>query len=87
MKQLPFSLVAALALATPLATPLAAQTAPTPDAQVAAALQAAPEDKRAGATVLGYDAAGTLTVTWSPAPLAALGAALLLVAAAVLASL
>nr|PZN39394.1 MAG: hypothetical protein DIU60_21075 [Actinomycetota bacterium] len=33
------------------------------------------------------DAAGTLTVTWSPAPLAALGAALLLVAAAVLASL
>ena len=57
MNQLSFSLVAALALATPAA----AQTAANPDPQVAAALQAAPEDKRTGATVLGYDAAGRLT--------------------------
>ena len=57
MKQLPFSLVAAFALAAPAV----AQTTATPDAQVAAAVQAAPEDKRASATVLGFDAAGTLT--------------------------
>ena len=32
-----------------------------PASQIAAAVQAAPEDRRAGATVLGYDAAGALT--------------------------
>jgi hypothetical protein len=31
-----------------------------PASQIAAAVQAAPEDRRAGATVLGYDAAGAL---------------------------
>lgn len=41
----------------------AAPTAPVvlpPDSQIAAAVQAAPEERRAGATVLGYDAAGAL---------------------------
>jgi hypothetical protein len=33
---------------------------PTADAQIAAAVLAAPEDRRAGATVLGYDAQGAL---------------------------
>jgi len=31
-----------------------------PESQIAAAVQAAPEDRRMGATVLGYDAAGTV---------------------------
>jgi hypothetical protein len=57
VKQLSLSIVAAFALAAPAA----AQTPAAPDAQIAAAVQAAPEDKRAGATVLGYDAAGALT--------------------------
>ena len=39
----------------------AAQGVPPPEVQIAAAVQAAPEDRRAGATVLGYDAAGALT--------------------------
>jgi hypothetical protein len=33
-----------------------------PEAQIASAVQAAPEDRRAGATVLGYDAAGAVVV-------------------------
>lgn len=33
---------------------------PLPDVQIAGAVQAAPEERRAGATVLGYDAQGTL---------------------------
>jgi hypothetical protein len=33
----------------------------SPEAQIAAAVQAAPEDRRAGASVLGYDTAGKLT--------------------------
>lgn len=37
-----------------------AQT-PSPDVQIAAALQAAPEAERAGATVLGYTADGSVT--------------------------
>ena len=44
------------------ALPLAAATAPPSEVQIAAALQAAPEERRAGAKVLGYDAAGTLKV-------------------------
>ncbi len=40
---------------------LAAQTAP-PAAQIAAALQAAPEERREGATVLGFDAAAQIKV-------------------------
>lgn len=36
--------------------PSATDTPPAADAQIAAALQAAPEGQRAGATVLGYDA-------------------------------
>ena len=43
--------------------PAAAPAAPVilpPESQIAAAVQAAPEDRRAGATVLGYDAAGAL---------------------------
>ena len=39
-------------------TRVAAQTAPTPERQIAAALEAAPADLRAAATVMGYDAAG-----------------------------
>jgi len=35
---------------------------PPPAAQIAAAVQAAPEDRRDGAEVLGYDTAGALTV-------------------------
>ena len=37
------------------------QQALSSEAQIAAAVQAAPEDRRAGAAVLGYDAAGKLT--------------------------
>jgi len=40
---------------------LAAQIAP-PDVQIAAAVQAAPEERRAGATVLGYDATAQVKV-------------------------
>jgi len=36
----------------------AAQSAPSADVQIAGAVQAAPEDRRSGAAVLGYDAAG-----------------------------
>ena len=43
------------------ATALLAE-APPPAAQIAAALLAAPEDRRDGAEVLGYDAAGAVTV-------------------------
>jgi len=43
---------AAAAPAAPVALPS--------DSQIAAAVQAAPEERRAGATVLGYDAAGAL---------------------------
>jgi hypothetical protein len=48
--------------------PAAAPTAPVilpAESQIAAAVQAAPEDRRMGATVLGYDAAGAL-VTLRP---------------------
>ncbi|HEV8613783.1 MAG TPA: hypothetical protein VGQ73_09730 [Gemmatimonadales bacterium] len=51
---------------TPLAlalivSPLATQTAaPPPEQQIAAAVSALPGEERAGATVLGYDAAGKL---------------------------
>lgn len=38
-----------------------AQSVPPGDAQVAAAIQAAPEDRRTGATVLGFDASARLT--------------------------
>jgi len=45
-----------------LATGLSAQTAtpPAPEQQIAAAVSALPSEERAGATVLGYDAAGKL---------------------------
>ena len=39
-------------------TVAAAQEPPSKDAQIAGAVMAAPEDRRAGATVLGWDAAG-----------------------------
>jgi len=42
------------------ATPASAQTS-SPDEQIAAALQAAPEPQRAGATVLGFDEHGAIT--------------------------
>lgn len=38
-----------------------AQAAPTSEVQIAQAVKAAPEDRRAGAQVLGWDAAGALT--------------------------
>lgn len=44
-----------------LASPVLAQEVPPPPAQIAGAVLAAPEDRRAGARVLGWDAAGTLT--------------------------
>jgi hypothetical protein len=50
--------------ATLAATPALAQ-APPADQQIAGAVQAAPQDRRAGATVLGYDAGGSL-VTLRP---------------------
>src|SRR5690242_5913418 len=43
-----------------LAMPLAAVDVPAPAVQIAAAIQAAPEDLRAGAGVLGYNAQGAL---------------------------
>jgi hypothetical protein len=39
-----------------------AAAVPPPDRQIATAVQAAPEEFRAGATVLGFDATGTLKV-------------------------
>lgn len=48
----------AAALAAPAAT--AAQTVPPPEVQIAGAVQAAPEDRRAGAMVLGFDGSGTM---------------------------
>jgi hypothetical protein len=53
-----------LALILTALTPQAAATAPTPSAeqQIAGAVLAAPEERRADATVLGYDGSGT-TVT------------------------
>lgn len=41
-------------------TPAAPLVVLPPDNQIAAAVQAAPEDRRAGASVLGYDAAGAV---------------------------
>jgi hypothetical protein len=38
----------------------AAPVVPPPENQIAAAVLAAPEDRRTGATVLGYDAAGAV---------------------------
>jgi hypothetical protein len=48
--------VAGLILQTAAAVP----SAPPPEAQIALAVLAAPADRRAGATVLGYDEKGTL---------------------------
>jgi hypothetical protein len=49
-----------LALAIRAASAAFAAEAPPPERQIAIAVQAAPEEFRAGATVLGYDAAGAL---------------------------
>ena len=43
-----------------VASAAAAQDVPTPATQIAGAVQAAPEDRRAGAKVLGWDAAGKI---------------------------
>lgn len=51
------SLVASFAIGVPRA---AADPVPPPEIQIAAAVLAAPEDRRAGAAVLGYDAGGAL---------------------------
>ncbi len=51
--------LAALLIILPAASEPAAATTP-PDVQIAAAVAAAPEDRRAGATVLGYSASGEL---------------------------
>ena len=45
-----------------LATPVFAQTIPSKEIQIKTALMAAPEEKRAGATVYGYDAKGEWVV-------------------------
>jgi hypothetical protein len=52
-------------VATLAAVPAAAQAPPPPDQQIAGAVQAAPQDRRAGAMVLGFDASGAL-VTLRP---------------------
>lgn len=44
-----------------LASPALAQEAPPPATQIAGAVLAAPEDRRAGAKVLGWDASGKVT--------------------------
>lgn len=44
-----------------LASPAFAQDIPSPTTQIAGAVLAAPEDRRAGATVLGWDATGKLS--------------------------
>lgn len=51
------------AMVAPVAA--SAQSAPSPEVQIAGAVQAAPEDRRAGAMVLGFDAAGKM-VTLRP---------------------
>lgn len=51
-------LLLALAAQTPAAPPA---TVPPPDAQIAGAVQAAPADQRATATVIGFDTAGKHT--------------------------
>jgi hypothetical protein len=50
-------------LAIPAVT--TAQNVPSPEAQIAGAVQAAPEDRRAGAMVLGFDGSGAM-VTLRP---------------------
>ena len=50
-----------LFLAFTAQTPASPATAPTPDAQIAGAVQAAPADQRETATVIGFDAAGKHT--------------------------
>jgi hypothetical protein len=55
----------ALSLISTLAAAPAAAQAPPPDQQIAGAVQAAPQDRRAGAMVLGFDAAGAI-VTLRP---------------------
>lgn len=54
-------------LVATLAAPLAAsaQSAPSPEMQIAGAVLAAPEDRRGGAMVLGFDASGKM-VTLRP---------------------
>ena len=53
------TLTTALALLA-ISLPVTAADVPPRDQQIAAALQAAPEDRRAGARVLGYDSDGKL---------------------------
>jgi len=59
MNRTRFALAVTLVL-LPMAAACAAE-APPPEQQIAAALQAAPADRRDGATVLGYDASGSVT--------------------------
>jgi hypothetical protein len=47
-------------VASQVPQPAAQAAQPTADAQMASAVLAAPEDRRAGATILGYDEKGTL---------------------------
>jgi hypothetical protein len=55
------TMLGGLGLLIPPAAAVGQTPAPLPaDRQIAAAVQAAPEDMRAGATVMGYDAAGEL---------------------------
>jgi hypothetical protein len=52
--------IEALLLGAVAASGVAAAGTPAPETQIATAVQAAPEDRRAGARVLGYDAQGAL---------------------------
>jgi hypothetical protein len=56
VKQLSYVVLAACVLAAPARA--TAQAPASAESQIALAVQAAPEDKRAGAAVLGYDPAG-----------------------------
>ncbi|MEW6320434.1 MAG: hypothetical protein AB1635_05035 [Acidobacteriota bacterium] len=49
-----------LGVAVSAATASAQEPVPPPETQIAAAVMAAPEDRRAAATVLGYDASGAV---------------------------
>ncbi len=56
-------LLLATALSQNAPAPAAPAAVPPPETQIAGAVMAAPADRRSEATVLGYDAGGTLTIT------------------------
>lgn len=59
MRTVPLRLLLGLLIALPVAARAQTQRPANADAQIAAAILAAPEDRRAGAKVYGFDATGT----------------------------